>query len=95
LATDWHNYAEQMVLVLNAESGLMNTSNEQIQIETFAFADVLKEGDSSKEFKPTLEQLNKKQRGCVERPAYRPITEFENRGIKLGHGVWDLIYTKK
>jgi tRNA (guanine-N7-)-methyltransferase len=95
LATDWHNYAEQMVLVLNAESGLMNTSKEQIQIKTFAFADILKEGDSSKEFKPTLEQLNKKQRGYVERPAYRPITKFENRGIKLGHGVWDLIYTKK
>jgi tRNA (guanine-N7-)-methyltransferase len=95
LATDWHNYAEQMLLVLNAESGLMNTSKEQIQIETFAFADVLKEGDISKEFKPTLEQLNKKQIGYVERPAYRPITKFESRGLRLGHGVWDLVYTKK
>ncbi|RYY12653.1 MAG: tRNA (guanosine(46)-N7)-methyltransferase TrmB, partial [Cytophagaceae bacterium] len=27
-------------------------------------------------------------------PAYRPLTKFENRGIKLGHGVWDLVFTK-
>ncbi|WP_216862803.1 tRNA (guanosine(46)-N7)-methyltransferase TrmB [Polynucleobacter sp. CS-Odin-A6] len=95
LATDWHNYAEQMLLVLNAEPMLMNTSNEQMQIETFTFDDVTKEGGSSKEFKPTLEQLNTKQLGYVERPAYRPITKFENRGLKLGHGVWDLVYRKK
>lgn len=30
----------------------------------------------------------------VERPAYRPITKFEQRGARLGHGVWDLIYRK-
>jgi len=29
------------------------------------------------------------------KPAYRPLTKFENRGIKLGHGVWDLVYKKK
>lgn len=28
------------------------------------------------------------------RPDYRPLTKFERRGIKLGHGVWDLIFTK-
>ena len=28
------------------------------------------------------------------KPAYRPLTKFENRGIKLGHGVWDLIFTR-
>lgn len=27
-----------------------------------------------------------------ERPAYRPLTKFEQRGIRLGHGVWDLIF---
>lgn len=95
LATDWHNYAEQMLLVLNAEPTLMNTSEEQIQIETFTADDVVKEGASSNEFKPTLEQLKVKQEGYVERPAYRPTTKFENRGLKLGHGVWDLIYQKK
>lgn len=28
------------------------------------------------------------------RPSYRPITKFENRGLRLGHGVWDLIFTR-
>jgi tRNA (guanine-N7-)-methyltransferase len=28
------------------------------------------------------------------KPAYRPLTKFENRGIKLGHGVWDLIFIR-
>ena len=28
------------------------------------------------------------------RPTYRPLTKFENRGINLGHGVWDLIFNK-
>lgn len=28
------------------------------------------------------------------RPEYRPNTKFEKRGIRLGHGVWDLIYTR-
>lgn len=30
----------------------------------------------------------------VPRPEYRPITKFETRGQKLGHGVWDLIYER-
>lgn len=29
------------------------------------------------------------------RPAHRPLTKFENRGLKLGHGVWDLIFDKR
>ena len=29
-----------------------------------------------------------------ERPDYRPITKFEQRGLRLGHGVWDLIFRK-
>ena len=29
------------------------------------------------------------------RPHYRPLTKFENRGIKLGHGVWDLVFTRR
>jgi tRNA (guanine-N7-)-methyltransferase len=28
------------------------------------------------------------------RPDYRPLTKFERRGIRLGHGVWDLIFRK-
>ncbi|AJQ93558.1 tRNA (guanosine(46)-N7)-methyltransferase TrmB [Gynuella sunshinyii] len=29
-----------------------------------------------------------------ERPVYRPETKFERRGVRLGHGVWDLIFKK-
>jgi tRNA (guanine-N7-)-methyltransferase len=29
------------------------------------------------------------------RPDFRPLTKFENRGIRLGHGVWDLIFNKR
>ena len=28
------------------------------------------------------------------RPAYRPLTKFENRGLKLGHGVWDVVFRR-
>jgi tRNA (guanine-N7-)-methyltransferase len=28
------------------------------------------------------------------RPEYRPVTKFEQRGLRLGHGVWDLIFKK-
>ena len=33
--------------------------------------------------------------GYSPRPASRPLTKFEQRGERLGHGVWDLIYIKK
>lgn len=95
LATDWHNYAEQMLLVLNAEPALQNTSSNLVSIETFDVSDVAKPEETPNEFKPTLEQLNTQHAGYVERPDYRPVTKFENRGIKLGHGVWDLVYKKK
>jgi tRNA (guanine-N7-)-methyltransferase len=29
------------------------------------------------------------------RPAWRPLTKFEQRGLKLGHGVWDLLFTRR
>lgn len=32
--------------------------------------------------------------GFAPRPDYRPQTKFETRGLKLGHGVWDLIFQK-
>ena len=34
-------------------------------------------------------------RGYAPKPHYRPLTKFENRGIKLGHGVWDLVFTRR
>jgi len=60
-ATDWQNYAENMLEVLSADSGISNTSDT---------------GD------------------YCERPEYRPLTKFEQRGIRLGHGVWDLVFRK-
>lgn len=33
--------------------------------------------------------------GYAERPDYRPLTKFEQRGMRLGHGVWDLIFRRK
>jgi tRNA (guanine-N7-)-methyltransferase len=58
-ATDWQHYAEQMMEVLSAEPGLVNTADRY-----------------------------------AIKPAYRPLTKFENRGLKLGHGVWDLVFTR-
>ncbi len=62
-ATDWENYAEQMLAVLSAEPGLQNTA------------------DAAEGFAP--------------RPDYRPLTKFEQRGLRLGHGVWDLVFRKR
>ena len=59
-ATDWENYAAQMLEVLSAEPSLRNTAA--------AYA---------------------------ERPTLRPLTKFENRGLGLGHGVWDLVFEKR
>lgn len=95
LATDWHNYAEQMLLVLNAEPTLQNTSQARTRLETFTTVDVLPEGALPNAFSPSLEQIQADHAAYVEKPAYRPLTKFENRGLKLGHGVWDLLYQKK
>ena len=58
-ATDWENYAEQMLEVLSAEPSLQNTAD-----------------------------------GYAPRPDYRPLTKFEQRGLRLGHGVWDLKFQR-
>lgn len=31
----------------------------------------------------------------VARPDFRPVTKFERRGERLGHGVWDLLYRRR
>ncbi|MBK6864113.1 MAG: tRNA (guanosine(46)-N7)-methyltransferase TrmB [Ideonella sp.] len=33
--------------------------------------------------------------GYAPRPAYRPLTKFEARGVALGHGVWDLVFARR
>jgi tRNA (guanine-N7-)-methyltransferase len=72
LATDWQEYAQQMLEVLSSEWQLQNTATSQ---ETLLDGTVVL--------------------GYAQRPGYRPITKFENRGLKLGHGVWDLVFFKK
>ena len=34
------------------------------------------------------------QGGYAVKPEYRPLTKFENRGLKLGHGVWDVVFQR-
>jgi len=45
---------------------------------------------------PLLENRNLRSHpelgGYAPRPHYRPLTKFENRGLRLGHGVWDLVF---
>jgi tRNA (guanine-N7-)-methyltransferase len=33
--------------------------------------------------------------GFAPRPDWRPLTKFERRGLRLGHGVWDLIFERR
>lgn len=61
LATDWQDYAEQMLQVMSAAAGFRNQAGA-----TYA-----------------------------PRPDSRPLTKFEARGERLGHGVWDLLFEKE
>lgn len=38
--------------------------------------------------------LRNTAQGFAPKPFYRPLTKFENRGIKLGHGVWDVVFER-
>ena len=63
-ATDWHNYAEQMLQVLGAQ--------------------------------PQLANLHAGYAPAPRNPlAARPTTKFHARGARLGHGVWDLVFTRR
>nr|WP_239024280.1 tRNA (guanosine(46)-N7)-methyltransferase TrmB [Ramlibacter humi] len=39
-------------------------------------------------------QLRNTAAGFAPRPPYRPLTKFEQRGLRLGHGVWDVVFTR-
>jgi len=39
--------------------------------------------------------LENSAKDYAPRPAYRPQTKFEARGLKLGHGVWDLVFRRR
>jgi tRNA (guanine-N7-)-methyltransferase len=92
LATDWHHYAEQMLLVLNRQTNLQNQSTQKVTLSAIQIADEVQQIGGI-QFKP--EELRTLHLGFVDRPKYRPTTKFENRGIRLGHGVWDLLYIKR
>ncbi|MDH5777855.1 MAG: tRNA (guanosine(46)-N7)-methyltransferase TrmB [Gammaproteobacteria bacterium] len=61
MATDWQDYAEQMLEVMDSAEGFSNTAGTG---------------------------------QYVPRPETRPLTKFEQRGQRLGHGVWDLIFIR-
>ena len=44
---------------------------------------------------PQLVNRSPHASGYADRPAYRPETKFERRGLKLGHGVWDLVFERR
>ncbi|MDX1705961.1 tRNA (guanosine(46)-N7)-methyltransferase TrmB [Pseudidiomarina sp.] len=61
LATDWQNYAEHMLDVMQDAPGWRNLATDN---------------------------------GYIPRPEDRPLTKFEQRGERLGHGVWDLKFER-
>lgn len=61
MATDWEDYAEHMMAVMNEAEGFENIAG-------------------AGQYSP--------------RPDDRPITKFERRGERLGHGVWDLLFQR-
>ncbi|WP_444996781.1 tRNA (guanosine(46)-N7)-methyltransferase TrmB [Aliikangiella sp. IMCC44359] len=61
MATDWENYAQHMLAVMQQEAGWTNLSATD---------------------------------DYVPKPDDRPVTKFQKRGERLGHGVWDLMFKK-
>ena len=43
---------------------------------------------------PLLANTSEAADGFAAKPDYRPLTKFENRGLQLGHGVWDLVFRR-
>ena len=92
LATDWQHYAEQMLLVLNHHPQLHNQSTQKVRLGAILGID---QDQVIGGIRWSAQQLQDAHEGFVDKPTYRPLTKFENRGLKLGHGVWDLIYRKR
>ena len=43
---------------------------------------------------PLLRNSTDSASGYAPQPDYRPLTKFENRGLRLGHGVWDIVFVR-
>ena len=43
---------------------------------------------------PLLQNTAQAPEGWADKPGYRPLTKFEKRGLRLGHGVWDLVFRR-
>ena len=43
---------------------------------------------------PLLTNTSPHASGYADKPHYRPQTKFERRGLRLGHGVWDLVFRR-
>ncbi|RYX89709.1 MAG: tRNA (guanosine(46)-N7)-methyltransferase TrmB [Comamonadaceae bacterium] len=43
---------------------------------------------------PLLQNTSAAADGFAPKPDYRPLTKFENRGLRLGHGVWDVVFVR-
>ena len=43
---------------------------------------------------PLLRNSTQNADGYAPQPDYRPLTKFENRGLRLGHGVWDVVFVR-
>ena len=43
---------------------------------------------------PLLRNRTDSASGYAPQPDYRPLTKFENRGLRLGHGVWDIVFVR-
>jgi len=43
---------------------------------------------------PLLKNTATAPEGWADKPEYRPLTKFEKRGLRLGHGVWDVVFRR-
>ena len=84
-ATDWEHYAVQMLDVLSREPLLENT----------AFDSAGDPAGNETDRRTVIGETAAECRGFAPRPDYRPVTKFENRGLKLGHGVWDVVFRRR
>ena len=106
-ATDWEPYAQWMLEVLSCEPLLVNTAStagssaasnpvcNPVSNPASPMASATAATGSPHLTPSTIsDPVANVPAGFALRPPYRPVTKFETRGLKLGHGVWDLLFRK-